>query len=543
MSASPASRKANGDGVVLYDTTLRDGMQGFGMQLSIEQKLRIARRVDLLGIPYIEAGWPGANPRDTGVFEALQLRPLKHSRLAAFGATCRANSDARDDPVLTATLEAGTPVVTLVGKTSRWQVETVLRTTALENLRMVADSIEASAGEGREVVFDAEHFFDGHAADPEYSLKVLETARRAGAEWIVLCDTNGGRLPEEIARATAMVRELVGDCVGIHCHNDTGTATAASLAAVRAGARMVQGTLNGTGERCGNADLLIVAANLQLKMGMDVLTPEQLGDLVSVSQLFDSLLNRPPDPQRPYLGSAAFLHKAGLHAQGVSRDSRAYQHIEPEVVGNRMRTVVSDQSGRSNIAAKLKDLGLDQLDRDAGQAVVEQLKRLEVAGWAFEDADASFELLVARSLPEDVPPFELCETLVVAHEQLGDAPETVTGVQASVKVRVTGVLVHTAAEGTGPVEALDGAIRRALVPHFPFLSEVSLVDYRVRVIDGDRGTAATVRVGIDSSDGDRTWTTVGCSSNILRASAMALVDSYEWATRHAAAPNQLSTSA
>ncbi|MHB8394796.1 MAG: citramalate synthase, partial [Candidatus Dormibacteria bacterium] len=450
---------------------------------------------------------------------------------------------AKQDPVLGATLAAETPVVTLVGKTSRWQVETVLRTTPTENLRMVADSIEVAVGEGREVVFDAEHFFDGHAADAEYALRVLDTARGAGASWIVLCDTNGGRLPEEIASATSAARELLGDCVGIHCHNDTGTATAASLAAVRAGARMVQGTLNGTGERCGNADLLIVAANLQIKMGLGVLDPEQMAELVSVSQLLDSLLNRLPDPQRPYLGSAAFLHKAGLHAQGISRDPMAYQHIDPEMVGNRMRTVVSDQSGQSNVAAKLKDMGLDPLDREAGQAVVEQLKRLEVAGWAFEDADASFELLVARTLPEDVPPFELCEMLVVAHEQVRDSIEAVTGVQASVKVRVTGALVHTAAEGTGPVEALDGAIRRALVPHFPFLADVRLVDYRVRVIDGDRGTAATVRVGIDSSDGDRTWTTVGCSSNILRASSMALVDSYEWAARHAAVTNRLSTSA
>ncbi len=541
---SPGRGGAAAEAVVLYDTTLRDGMQGFGMQLSVEQKLRVAASLDTLGIPYVEAGWPGANPRDTAVFQRLLDSPLPRARLAAFGSTCRPGAAADLDPGLEATLAAGTPVVTLVGKASLWQVETVLRTTGAENLRMVHDSVAHAVAEGREVVFDAEHFFDGHAEDPGYALAAAEAAASAGASWVVLCDTNGGRLVEEVASATAATRARIGDRLGIHCHNDTGLAIAASLAAVASGARMVQGTLNGSGERCGNADLLVIAANLQLKCGREVLPARALRELVTVSRLFDSMVNRTPEPQRPYLGPAAFLHKAGLHAQGVARDARAYQHIDPAAVGNQTRTVVSDQSGRSNVAAKLRDLGLQDLDPQARGAIVERLKRLEGEGWAFEDADASFELLVTRALPGDTAPFALQESLVVAHDQDAlQATDLAHQVEASVKVRVGATLVHTAATGNGPVEALDGALRRALTPHFPSLAEVQLVDYRVRVIDGDRGTGATVRVGIDSSDGERIWTTVGCSSNILHASALALIDSYEWAARHAAALNCLSSSA
>jgi len=530
--------------VVLYDTTLRDGMQGFGMQLSVEQKVRVAASLDRLGIPYVEAGWPGANPRDTAVFQRLRASPLPQARLAAFGATCRPGARADADQVLAATLAADTAVVTLVGKASLWQVETVLRTTGDENLRMVHDSVAHAVAQGREVVFDAEHFFDGHAHDPGYALAAVAAAVAGGASWVVLCDTNGGRLVDEVASAVATVRAQIGDRVGIHCHNDTGLAVAASLAAVASGARMVQGTLNGSGERCGNADLLVIAANLQLKRGLMVLAPAALRELVAVSRLFDSMVNRTPEPQRPYLGPAAFLHKAGLHAQGVARDPRAYQHIDPALVGNQTRTVVSDQSGRSNVAAKLRDLGLVDLDPQARGAIVERLKQLEGAGWAFEDADASFELLVARALPGDSAPFALQESLVVAHDQDSlQAADAAHQVEASVKVRVGPTLVHTAATGNGPVEALDGALRRALTPHFPILARVQLVDYRVRVIDGDRGTGASVRVSIDSSDGDRTWTTVGCSPNILHASALALVDSYEWATRHGAESGCLSSSA
>ncbi|MHB8332158.1 MAG: citramalate synthase, partial [Candidatus Dormibacteria bacterium] len=456
----------------------------------------------------------------------------------------RPGATASSDPGLGATLAAGTPVVTLVGKASLWQVETVLRTTGAENLRMVHDSVAHSVAEGREVVFDAEHFFDGHAEDPGYALAATEAAVSAGASWVVLCDTNGGRLVEEIATATAATRARIGDRLGIHCHNDAGLAIAASLAAVASGARMVQGTLNGSGERCGNADLLVIAANLQLKCGREVLPASALRELVTVSRLFDSMVNRTPEPQRPYLGPAAFLHKAGLHAQGVARDARAYQHIDPAAVGNQTRTVVSDQSGRSNVAAKLRDLGLQDLDPQARGAIVERLKKLEGEGWAFEDADASFELLVTRALPGDTAPFALQESLVVAHDQDGvQATDLAHQVEASVKVRVGTTLVHTAATGNGPVEALDGALRRALTPHFPTLADVQLVDYRVRVIDGDQGTGATVRVSIDSSDGDRIWTTVGCSSNILHASALALIDSYEWATRHAAESHCLSSTA
>ncbi len=538
MTTTPAPKAA----VILYDTTLRDGMQGYGMQLGLEQKLRVAARLDELGIPYVEGGWPGANPRDTAVFDRLRRNPLARARLAAFGSTCRPQTVAAADPGLRATLAAGTTVVTLVGKASRRQVEAVLRTSPQENLRMVRDSVALAVGAGREVVFDAEHFFDGAADDRAYALAVVLAAREAGARWVVLCDTNGGRLPEEIFTATAATRERVGDCLGIHCHNDTGTATAASLAAVAAGATMVQGTLNGTGERCGNADLLVLAANLQLKLGRPVLPEDRLRDLVAVSRQFDSMLNRVADPQRPYLGAAAFLHKAGLHVQGMSRDATAYQHVDPTLVGNRTRVVVSDQSGRSNLSAKFDELGLGRLEPEAGRALIDTVKQLESGGWAFEDADASFELLVTRSQSGNEAPFAVLESLVVAHEQaLGQDPSG--GIQASVKVEVGGALVHTAAEGAGPVEALDGALRRALIPHFPELAKVHLVDYRVRVINGEKGTAATVRVGIDSTDGDRTWSTVGCSANILRASALALVDSYEWATRHRGAARPLSSTA
>ncbi|MGH7698000.1 MAG: citramalate synthase, partial [Candidatus Dormibacteria bacterium] len=474
------------------------------------------------------------NPRDTAVFRRLRRAPLGTSRLAAFGATRRRGTAAADDPVLAATLAAATPVVTLVGKASAWQARTVLGVEPAENLAMVADSIAHAVARGREVVFDAEHFFDGSDLDVGYSLEVLRTAQAAGAAWLVLCDTNGGQLPEAVAGRTQSVCEQLGERIGIHCHNDTGTAVASSLAALAAGATMVQGTINGTGERCGNADLLVIAANLQLKCGIQVLEADALAGLAELSRRLDSLLNRAPDPNRPYFGSAAFLHKAGLHAQGVARHPLAYQHIDPARVGNRTRTVVSDQSGRSNVASKLRQLGLPPLARESEAKLVAQLKQLEGAGWAFEDADASFELLVARTLGGDRRPFALQESLVVAHETQGPRAQVAArNVQAQVKVRVAGASIHTAAEGAGPVEALDVALRRALTPHFPYLTQVELVDYRVRVIDGDRGTGATVRVGIDSSDGNRSWTTVGCSANILQASALALVDSYEWAVRHA----------
>ncbi len=521
--------------VILYDTTLRDGMQGFGLQLSCDQKLAIARRLDRLGVAYVEGGWPGANPRDTALFRRLRLRPLGSARLAAFGATCRPGARAPDDPGLAATLDAGAPVVTLVGKASRWQAETVLGTTAGENLRMVAASCAHAVAQGREVVFDAEHVFDGargEDSDPGYAMEVLEAAAQAGASWIVLCDTNGGQLPRAIAEVTAAARERVGDRLGIHCHNDAGVAVAASLAALEAGARMVQGTLNGCGERCGNADLLVIAATCELKLGRAALPPDRLQELVAVSRTFDTVVKRAPDAHRPYVGPAAFLHKGGLHAQGMARHPRAYQHVDPVRVGNRSRTVVSDQGGRSSIGAKLRELGLADLDRDGRGRLVERLKRLESLGWAFEDADASFELLVRRQQPKDQPPFALREVLVVARQETpADGPAR-QSVETSVKLLVGPALVHTAATGLGPVEALDVALRRALVPHFPELAQVRLVDYRVRVIDGDRGTGATVRVGIDSSDGERLWTTVGCSGNILHASALALVDGYEWAVRH-----------
>ncbi|HVC39897.1 MAG TPA: citramalate synthase [Candidatus Dormibacteraeota bacterium] len=532
--SSPVER-AEPSRIALYDTTLRDGMQGFGLQLSIEQKLKLARRLDELGVDYVEAGWPGANPRDTQVFERLAKAPLRRARLAAFGSTRRPGVAAASDPGLALTVGSGAPVVTLVGKSSRWQVEAVLGTTPEENLEMVADTVAYAAAQGREVVFDAEHFFDGFAQDPGYATAVVLAAAAAGARWVVLCDTNGGQLPGPVGRITEAIASRLEVGLGIHCHNDAGVAVANSLAAVDAGASMVQGTLNGSGERCGNADLLVIAANLQLKLGRPVLDPHQLGELVAVSRLFDALVNRAPDPQRAYVGPAAFLHKGGLHAQAVARDERAYQHIDPALVGNESRTVVSDQSGRSNVASKLHQLGLTGLDRDARGSIVDRLKQLETAGWAFEDADASFELLVTRGTSGDVPPFALQESLVVAHETSSPrAEEPSQSVQASVKVTVAGTLVHTAAEAAGPVEALDLALRRALAPHFPSLASVRLLDYRVRVIDGDQGTGATVRVGIDSSDGEQVWSTVGCSANILQASALALVDSYEWAARHAA---------
>ncbi|MGH7610900.1 MAG: citramalate synthase [Candidatus Dormibacteria bacterium] len=540
MSARRPARPA----VVLYDTTLRDGLQGFGLQLSAEQKVAVARELDGLGVGYVEAGWPGANPRDTEVFARLRREPLNSARLAAFGATRRKGHTAAQDPVLGATLAARTPVLTLVGKASAWQVRQVLGVSLRANLRMVQDSVAFGVAQGREVVFDAEHFFDGSDGDPGYSLEVAECAVRAGASWVVLCDTNGGQLPGAVARLTARARTRLGDRLGIHCHNDTGTAVASSLAALEAGARMVQGTVNGTGERCGNADLLVIAANLQLKCGIPVLEERALARLAEVSRHLDALLNRPPDPSRPYLGEAAFLHKAGLHAQGVARHRDAYQHVDPALVGNRTRTVVSDQSGRSNIASKLRQLELPPVSSEEMARLVRKLKELESSGWAFEDADASFELLVTRTCSGGRRPFSLQESLVVAHETQGLSARVGAGqVQAQVKVRVGTAVVHTAAEGFGPVEALDLALRRALTPHFPELATIELVDYRVRVIDGDRGTGATVRVGIDSWDGQRRWTTVGCSRNILQASALALVDSYEWAVGHAAPQVELCPSA
>ncbi len=523
------SRPAAAPAPALYDTTLRDGMQGFGIQLSVDQKIRVARRLDRLGVVYVEAGWPGANPRDTQVFQRLAQRPLSRSRLVAFGSTRRPGVAASNDPSLEVTISAATPAVALVGKASRWQVVQVLRCSAEENLAMIAESVELAVRQGREVVFDAEHFFDGYRADARYSLEALAAAAGAGASWLTLCDTNGGCLPGPIAEAVAEVVARFGPKVGIHCHNDSGVAVAASLAAVEAGAAMVQGTVNGCGERCGNADLPVVAANVQIKLGRRVLAPKMLRELTQLSAQFDSLANRPADPHRPYLGAAAFLHKGGLHAHGMARHRAAYQHVDPALVGNRTRTVVSDQSGAHNVAAKLAELELPLLDAGRSLRLVSRLKGLEEAGWAFEDADASFELLARRELDDDPAPFAVLDSLVVAN---GGGRDRAGSVQASVKVEVRGVVVHTAAEGLGPVAALDSALRRALVPHFPELAQVELVDYRVRVIDGDRGTGATVRVGVDSSDGRRRWTTVGCSANILVASCEALSDSYEWAVRH-----------
>ncbi len=510
--------------ILLYDTTLRDGAQREGLALSCDDKLKIARVLDQLGVHYIEGGWPGSNPKDAEFFQRVSALGLQHARVSAFGATRHAGSACDADANIRALLEANTPVVTLVGKSSVLHVEQVLETTLDENLAMIADSVAFFKALGKEVIYDAEHFFDGYRLDPEYALRTLEAAAAAGADGLVLCDTNGGSLPGDVAALVRRVRERFGaggPQIGIHTHNDGGLALANAMAAVEAGAIHVQGTINGYGERCGNMDLIPLIANLQLKLGYRCIAPEQLRRLSEVSHFVAAVANLNPDHHAPYVGRSAFAHKGGIHVAAIEKVESSYQHIDPALVGNRKRVVVSELAGRGNVRMRAEELGLRLNGAERG--LVQRIKELEHRGFQFEAAEGSFEMLVRRGAQDYQPPFELLDFTVIV-EKRGDRA---IASQAMVKVRVGDKVMHTAAEGHGPVNALDAAIRKALLPHYPSLAEVRLVDYKVRIIDAHLGTAATPQVLIESARGDERWSTIGASQNIIEASYLALWDSLE----------------
>ena len=507
----------------LYDTTLRDGTQREGLSLSVDDKIRIARALDTLGVHYVEGGWPGSNPKDAEFFRRMREAPLACARLAAFGSTRRAGIRPEDDANLCALIEAGTPVVTLVGKSSTLHVERVLETTRDENLRMIGESVAFMKRQDREVVYDAEHFFDGRRLDPGYALETLAAAAEAGADWLVLCDTNGGELPELVADRVCEARDRFAVPVGIHPHNDAGLAVANALAAVRAGSTQVQGTFNGYGERCGNLDLVPLVATLQLKLDTAVLPPASLRRLTEVSRFIAEVANQAPEPHAPYVGRSAFAHKGGIHAAAVAKLAESYQHIDPALVGNEMRIVVSEVAGRRNVRLRAEAMGIAV--GAAETEVLRRIKDLEHRGFQFEAADGSFEMLLRRSAPDYRAPFELEDFTVLVEKRGGGGTRS----QATVRIRVGGEVMHTAGEGDGPVNALDRAVRKALLPHYPVLADVHLVDYKVRIVDEHLGTAARPRVVIESGRGAERWCTVGCSENIIEASWLALCDSFELA--------------
>ena len=510
----------------LYDTTLRDGAQMEGVDFTATDKIAITELLDRLGIDYIEGGWPGANPTDDNFFSNPPL--LNNAKLCAFGMTRRAGRSAANDPVLAPLFQAKADVITLVGKTSAVQVETALEVPLDENLRMIADSLEEAGKRASEMVLDAEHFFDGFAADPGYALACLETALGAGARWVVLCDTNGGRLPHEIARTIERVLSIVsGDKLGIHTHNDTENAVANTLAAVEAGARQVQGTLNGLGERCGNANLISLLPTLCLKMGYDTgVREDAIAQLTEISRSLDERLNRTPDRHAAYVGVNAFTHKAGLHASAVAKDPTFYEHIEPGRVGNSRTILISNQAGRSNLMTRLATLGLDaEASNDQVRDLLGVIKEREANGYAYEGADASFELLARRRFGEVTDYFRLISFRIIDERRFNARNELVTMSEATIKVEVGGDIRMIVAEGNGPVNALDSALRQALSGTYPDLQHMHLADYKVRILTPDAGTAAVTRVIIESvDDRGKRWSTVGVSTNVIDASYNALHD-------------------
>jgi 2-isopropylmalate synthase len=512
--------------ITLYDTTLRDGAQREGVSFSAEDKLKIARRLDRLGIAYIEGGWPGSNPKDMSFFQRAPDLALEQAIVTAFGSTRRADTAVEDDANIRALIAAGTQAVAVFGKSWDLHVRQVLRTTLDENLRMIADSVRYLKGLGREVIYDAEHFFDGYAADPAYALKTLAAAAEAGADVLVLCETNGGALPSTVSAVVAEVARVTTTPLGIHAHNDADLAVANSLVAVEAGAVHVQGTINGYGERCGNANLCSIIPALQLKMGHRCVSDEQLRSLTEIAHYVSELANLRLFPHQPYVGRSAFAHKGGMHVNALLKCEESYQHVEPGWVGNRQRVVVSELSGKSNIAFKVQEIGLELAsDTEETHQVLQRIKELENRGFQFEGAEGSVELLLRRAQPGYEPPFELLDFHVLIRNQ----HDGNMAAEATVKVRVGEQVMHTAADGNGPVNALDAAVRKALLPVYPQLAAVHLTDYKVRILDGEAGTAAQTRVLIDSSNGRRTWSTVGSSTNIIEASWLALADSLEYA--------------
>jgi 2-isopropylmalate synthase len=509
--------------VEVYDTTLRDGTQREGISLSSGDKLRIARRLDELGVAFIEGGWPGSNPKDAEFFEKARDVAWKCSAIAAFGSVCRAGGGPEDDANIRALLDAGTPVCTIFGKTWNLHVTDVLRTTLDENLRIIEESVRFLAA-SRRVVYDAEHFFDGYRADGAYALETLRAAARGGAETLVLCDTNGGSMPWQVSEVFREVKAAVGHRLGLHAHNDGECAVANSLAAVREGAVHLQGTINGYGERCGNANLCSIIPTLELKLGLSCLPEGRLRTLTEASHFVAEVANLAPDEHLAYVGKSAFAHKGGVHVAAMRRNETTYQHVDPSLVGNHMRVVVSELSGRGSLLSKAEEFGLQTGGGAEVGEVLATIKELEAKGFSFEAAEASVTMLMRRQLPGYAPPFELIDFLVNVEHRTGRGIFS----EAMVKVRVGGEVLHTAAEGDGPVNALDAALRKALVPRYPDVAAFQLVDYKVRILDGTDGTAAVTRVLIDTQMGARRWSTVGASTNIIEASWQALVDALEY---------------
>jgi 2-isopropylmalate synthase len=512
--------------VLLYDTTLRDGCQAEDISLTLEDKLRMAAKLDDMGIDYIEGGYPGSNPRDADFFKQVKKLKLKNAKVASFGTTRKFGAKPSQDINLKALLGADAPAVTLVGKTWDLHVRDDLRISQKANLEIIADSIAFMKKRVDEVIFDAEHFFDGFRANPDYALECLKAAQDGGADWIVLCETNGGRLPVDIRDAIAQVNRVIKTPLGIHCHNYGELAVANTLAAVEMGAIQVQGTINGFGERCGNVNLISVIANLQLKMGKKCMSAAQLKKLREVSQLFYELANIQPNKRQAYVGDSAFAHKGGLHVSGVLKNRETYEHIDPDLVGNRQRVLVSDLSGRSNVVYKGKEYGIDLKDAgDAVKNILRRTKELEGQGYEFQAAEASFELLIQEALGKKKKNFNLVGFRVIDEKRKEDeAPIS----EATIMVQVDGVMEHAAAMGNGPVNALDQALRRALTKFYPSLKQVELLDYKVRVLSTGEGTGAVVRVLIESGDGKGRWGTVGVSHNVIEASWQALVDSIDY---------------
>lgn len=514
------------DQIVIYDTTLRDGTQGEQINFSAEEKLRIAERLDEAHFHYIEGGWPSSNPKDLRFFEMAKGVKLKNSRLTAFGSTCKPYIKPAACLNLKALIKAGTPAVAIFGKSWDLHVQDILKIDLAENLRMVSDSIRYLKAMGKEVLFDAEHFFDGYKNNPRYAIKVIKTAWAAGADRIVLCDTNGGSMPHEVSAIVGKASSAIPlSMAGIHAHNDCGLAAANSIAAVREGVRMVQGTVNGYGERCGNADLILLIGNLQLKMGARCLPAESIRQLTNLSRYISDVANIPPLNSGPFVGRSAFAHKGGVHVSAVTKNSAAYEHIQPELVGNHRRVLVSDLAGKSNVEYKAKELDIDLSGNDSlSKKIVHEVKAMEDRGFQFDAADGSLSLLIKKAIGAFVDPFTLeCFSVVTSRTENNPCLS-----QATIKISVAGEEELTAAEGNGPVNALDHALRKALTKFYPQIKEMHLVDFKVRTLEGSAGTAARVRVLLDSTDGKEVWSTIGVSENIIEASWQALVDSIEY---------------
>ena len=520
------SDQSNPD-VLIYDTTLRDGTQAEGVSFTVAAKMRVAEKLDQFGIDYIEGGWPGSNPRDMAFFDKAGELDLKHAKVASFGSTRRANVPVEEDAQIQLLLDASTPVVTIFGKSWLLHVTEVIRTTPEENLAMIEDSVRYLKEQGKEVVYDAEHFYDGYLDDTDYALSTLKAAKRGGADFLVLCETNGGKLVPQVAEITrTVVERFTLTKVGVHCHNDAGVGVAVSLAGLEAGAVMVQGTMNGYGERNGNANLTSIIPNLSLKMNRKMNCGPNLDKLRDLSFFVDDATNLRPDIRAPYVGSASFAHKGGVHADAASKADRSYEHVDPTLVGNRTRVLVSDMSGRSSIMMKAKEMGVEVDSRSPEmKTFLEELKKLEFNGYEYEAADASFDLLLRRFLHGAKAPFEVIRYHVGISRDEVDGESTS---EATVKLRVGEAVHHMVAEGNGPVSALDHALRKALEKDFPSIAEVRLVDFKVRILESNLGTDAITRVHVESTDGKDTWGTVGVSDNVIEASWEALVDSVEY---------------